>query len=144
MGGWAWSDAAASLLLHAFAFSDVRFFYLMYAMAVSAAAVLYTSHVADLIDNPDTPAGVRQYATLLLNALGFMVGWAWKSYIQYFVEMLPSGGGLIAAQFVQAITASIIATLLYHKLRMLEAQSQASDVEKHINKFTKAAGSTMD
>ena len=92
----------------------------------------------------DTPAGVRQYATLLLNALGFMVGWAWKSYIQYFVEMLPSGGGLIAAQFVQAITASIIATLLYHKLRMLEAQSQASDVEKHINKFTKAAGSTMD
>merc|ERR1711998_583035 len=73
MVGWAWSDAATVLFLHAFAFSDVKLLYFAYACAVSVAATLYTSHVAKPVDNPETPDGVKQYATLILNALGFMV-----------------------------------------------------------------------
>lgn len=144
MVGWAWSDAATQLLLHALSMTDMKVFYLIYALTVSGVAILYTSHVAKVLDNPDTPAGVKQYATLILNALGFMVGWAWKAYIQYFVELMPVGGGLIVMQFGQAIMASIIASLVYHKLRMLEAESQASDVEKYIHAVTNTAGNAMD
>ena len=143
MVGWAWSDAAMTLFLHSFAVSDVGALYGLYAVTVTVVAVLYTSHVATLLDQAETPAGVKQYATLLLNALGFMVGWSWKAYMQFFVQMLPKGSEIFADYF-QAITATIIACVIYHKLRIWEAQSTNADVEKHIIKMTEAAGDGLD
>jgi hypothetical protein len=143
MVGWAWSDAAMTLFLDSFRLTDIGALYGLYAFSVTVIAVLYTSHVAQLLDQPDTPAGVKQYATLLLNALGFMVGWSWKAYMQYFVKMLPKGSEIFADYF-QAVTATIIACVIYHKLRIWEAQSTESDVEKHITQMTDAAENQMD
>ena len=105
MVGWAWSDAAKEerprhpqasdgvdspphptflpapptkvLFLEAFIFSDAAAFYGAYVVAITAAEVLYTSHLARLLDNPQSPAGLKQFSTTLHTALGFMVVCPW-------------------------------------------------------------------
>mmetsp|Transcript_6413 Transcript_6413/g.21273 ORF Transcript_6413/g.21273 Transcript_6413/m.21273 type:complete len:346 (-) Transcript_6413:290-1327(-) len=132
MVGWAWSDAAKVLFLEAFIFSDAAAFYGAYVVAITAAEVLYTSHLARLLDNPQSPAGLKQFSTTLHTALGFMVGWAWKEYMHFLIERIPSGSGRIFGQYFQALTLSIAACVIYHKLRMHEGRvaSQEANAEQ--------------
>lgn len=60
------------------------------------------------------------------------MGWAWKEYMHFLIERIPSGSGRIFGQYFQALTLSIAACVIYHKLRMHEGRvaSQEANAEQ--------------
>lgn len=142
--GWAWSDAAVNVLMEAFTFTDMKMLYLVYAVGITVAAIVFTYHMASVIDDPDTPILMRQYMTLLLNALALMTGWAWKAYIQYFVKMLPAGGGRIVSNYFQAVTMTLIACFMYHKICLMAKAELSAAQEKIVDKQVEKAANQMD
>lgn len=139
--GWAWSDAAVNLLLETLAITDAKMLYLVYSIAVTVAGIVFSYHMASVLDDPGTSRIMRQYLTLFLNALALMTGWAWKSYIQHFVNLLSiDGAGRIMSNWFQAFFMTLLACYIYHKI-CLEAKAKLSEaVERVVN----TAGNQMD
>lgn len=139
--GWAWSDAAVHLLLETFAFSDMKMLYLVYTVLVTGAGVVFSTHMARVLSDPGTPVLIREYMTLLLNALALMTGWAWKSYIQYFVNLLSvDGAGRVMSNWFQAIFMTLAACYIYHKI-CNAAKAKISEAEENM---VNRAGNQMD
>jgi len=139
--GWAWSDAAVNLLLETLAFSDMKMLYLVYSIVVTVVSAAFTVYMAKTVDDPDTSVLLRQYLTLFLNALALMTGWAWKSYIQHFVEQMPAGdGGRIASNYLQAVSITLVSCYVYHQIST-RAKGVMMGAEERV---IETAGNQMD
>lgn len=145
--GWAWSDAAVCVLMESLAFTDMKALYLVYSIVVTIAAACFTMHMASVLDDPAVPVLQRQYLTLFLNALALMTGWAWKSYIQNFVNQMPPGEGRIVSNYLQALTQTLLACYVYHQICVasknaeLAASEEGSAAEDRV---VQTAGGQMD
>jgi len=61
--------------------------YFAYSVGVTISSIIFSYHMATLLEDHETPRVVRQYLTLSLNALALMTGWAWKSYAKQLVKV---------------------------------------------------------
>lgn len=112
------------------ALSDMKMLYLVYSVGVTIAACFFTMYMARMLEDPALSVLTRQYLTLFLNALALMTGWAWKSYIQYYVEQTVIEGQ-IASNYLQALTQTLLACYVYHQI-CAAAKSAASATEERI------------